>query len=292
MALPLESHPSDAEQDPGEHGAKPGSSPPAWPLEAFDRSLRAPQHLTLLLRLLGPVTKERCLFLSYGDDGGALAFHLRLAGGTWRWATLTREGGEHTARLLGEGVQVVDPGTLPYCDATFHRVICVGVHDRISAPATLNREIARILVPGGQAVVSVPNGNPRLPMKLLRRTRRGTPGEPLVPRTLEASMSLAGLVPTASGGCSRFFTELLESFGGPTAGPPAKARNGHDHTAANEESGSPPDARSAGREPRRRSRLLRAFASLDYLIPGGSGYVIAVGARKPGPAPTASASPR
>jgi len=285
MALPLESFASRPDPDrPDEDGAE-GPEPPVWPLERFDHSLRDPQRLALLLKLLGPVRGLRCLMLSTGDDGGALNFHLRAAGGNWTWATPSRSGGEHIASLLGEGVQVVKPLALPYCDGTFHRVVVVNVHHRLDEVEALDREIARVLEPGGHAVICTPNGNPRLPMKVLQervglwpelrveRDRR------LGPRDLEQGIATAGLIPLASGGCSRFFTELLD-----TLGEMRRARAGTPGSNGRE----PPPPRapqnrySSGRAPRewvRRTR--RIFASLDYVIPGSSGYVIAVAARKP-----------
>lgn len=262
MASPMESQEPASAPTPRRH-ARGGrrASPDPGPLEAFDRSLKAPQQLALILRLLGQVAEHRCLFISARDEGdGALQFHLRAAGGCWTWASTRKDGIPPAAELLGETVSLVAPPRLPFADHSFDRVVAHHLPARLFRSRAFRQEIKRTLVPGGITVWTAPNGNPLLPANALRRLigRPGatSPGEAVngrrpssshggtTFREMEAMALEVGLAPIARGGCSRFFTEFIHRM---------------------------------EREP---GSVLRGLAVLDHLIPGAAGYDLALAARK------------
>ncbi len=262
MASPLESQePASAPTPPRDARGGRRASPDPTPLEAFDRSVKAPQQLALILRLLGQIGEHRCLFLSTGGGRGALEFHLRAAGGGWTWASTRTNGIPPAAELLGETVTLVAPPRLPFADHSFDRVVAHHLPAHLLRSPAFRRETQRTLVPGGITVWTAPNGNPWLPANALRRLT-GRPGAApregvvngrrssssyggMTFREMEAMALDVGLAPIARGGCSRFFTEIIHWM---------------------------------EREP---GPLLRGLAVLDHLIPGAAGYDLAVAARKP-----------
>lgn len=263
MASPMESQEPASAPTPPRH-ARGGrrASPDPGPLEAFDRSLKAPQQLALILRLLGQVAEHRCLFLSARDEGdGALQFHLRAAGGCWTWASTRKNGIPPAAELLAETVSLVAPPRLPFADHSFDRVVAHDLPVRLLRSRAFRQETERTLVPGGITVWTAPNGNPWLPVNALRRLIGRFDAAPpaevvngnspassrggMTFREMEAMALEIGLSPIARGGCSRFFTEFIHWM---------------------------------ERDP---GSFLRSLAVLDHLIPGAAGYDLAVAARKP-----------
>ena len=63
-----------------------------WQLRMFDLTLKKRQKVELLLRLVGPLDRRRCLLLTGGDNNGAMNYRFRQAGGAWQWAEME----EHT----------------------------------------------------------------------------------------------------------------------------------------------------------------------------------------------------
>ena len=261
---------------PSTNGAHPAGAwdlPPAKQLQRYDRSIREPQRLALILRLLGPLQGKRCLLVSCGRGTGGLSFHLRAEGGAWSWADLHPRHASGIAPLLAEPVTVVHAGELPYPDHTFDRVVVLELHRAGDEAAALVGEVRRVLNPGGRTALLAAHPNPRLPFRLLERLLPGTPngsgeGDGPVGLSLAALEAMArdhGLIPEARGACSRFFSELVEW---------AHSRNGP---------GTPGDDREGDVKPppARVHPLGRLVAALDYLIPGTSGYTLAVSSRRP-----------
>ena len=260
----------------------PDPTPAARQLDGFDRSVRDPQRLALILRLLGPLDGAHCLFLGCGAPSGALPFHLRASGGQWTWAELTTRWTSELRELLGERVEVVLPGRLPFLNRQFHRIVVLDPNLAGSLALPLSHELGRILTPHGRMVSVASNGRPALSIRLLhdrvaarsfaeapasrvdapdqRQSLAVSPSED-VPAglsfaDLEAMSRAAGLVPDTRGTCSRFFSEWVEEV--------RRRRN---------------DGQLGP--------LGRMVAALDHLIPTTRGATVAVSARKPNPSPVA-----
>lgn len=255
-----------------------------WQLAMFRVGLKKQQKLRMLLRLLGPPAGQS-LLITHGDNNGALNHFLRAAGGSWSWAELEPEGIPGMVALLGEDVRLATARRLPFGNATFDRVVAVDVHEHLEDPAQFTVEMERVLVPGGLAIVTTPNGDPRLPVSRLKRRIGMTEAvyghvvQGFRTEQLAALLSAAGLEPVHRDAYAGFFTELTElainvawvrllSKGGGKTGIAPRTED---------------DLRRVRRTYRAYRTIfpfLRAVASLDALVPGRRGYAVAVAARK------------
>ncbi len=270
-------------------GADGGGRP--WALELFDHGLKKRQKVELLLRMAGNLEGVRALLVTGGDNPGALNWHFRAAGGQWRWAELEHDRIPAIEALLGERVEHAAPDRLPFEDAAFDLVVVIDVHEHLDAVEPLNRELVRLLRPGGRLLVTTPSGNTRLPLARLKRLLGMTPevyGHRVQGYThgeLEAMARAVGLEPVARGAYARFFTESIE-LAINLAWVKVLGRS-PEGKAPKEGEIAPSDAaglRKAGGAwglYRRVFPLIRLVASLDRLIPGRGGYAVAIEARKP-----------
>lgn len=271
---------------PGSTAAEP------WQLQMFSKTLKKQQKLELLMRLLGPLSDEECLLVTNGDNNGALNYHFRRAGGNWTWGEMEEDGIPAMAGFLGDRVHHVSADRLPFADEAFDRIVVIDVHEHLEDVRPMNDEIARVLKPGGLAVVTTPNGNTLLPVSLLKRLLGMGPDayghvvQGYDIRELESMLRSVELRPEASGGYARFFTELAElaiNFGyvkilsrrkkGPSVGKGTIAPSSEEQLRA---------VRKTYRMYSLIYPLVRAFSALDTLIPGRGGYAVAVAARKAG----------
>lgn len=262
-----------------------------WQLEMYRRSLKKRQKVDLLRAMLGRLTEERCLLITAGDNNGVINHQLREAGGRWTWAEMEAEGISEMEAFLGDPVHHVAAGALPFSSAEFDRVVVVDVHEHLPRTEPLNREIARVLRPGGQAVVTTPNGDPDLPVARLKRWLGMSPAtyghvvQGFRADDLAAMMERVDLEPVDSGAYARFFTELLElainfayvkvlSRGG-------RGPDGAEGTIAPKTRGQLEAVGPAYRVYAAAFPFLRAISWLDRLLPAQGGYAVAVTARKP-----------
>jgi SAM-dependent methyltransferase len=262
-----------------------------WQLQIFDVSLKKRQKLKMLLDLLGPLDGEECLLVTKGDNPGSLNYHLRRSGGRWQWCELDADGIPDMERFLGERVHRGSGDALPFPDGAFTRIVVVDVHEHLERTEAFDLEVARILSPGGIAVVTTPSGDERLPVARMKRWLGMDPAayghivQGFEVHQLEAKMSAVGLVPERRGAYSRFFTEFVElavNFGYVKV---LGRRKGAAKPAAGEIA--PRSAQQLGSVGgaftlyRRVFPLIFAFSSLDVLIPGKGGYAVGVAARRP-----------
>jgi SAM-dependent methyltransferase len=258
-----------------------------WQLEMFRFSLKKRQKLELLLELLGPLDHERCLLITCGDNPGSLNYHLRVAGGDWKWLELEASSIPQMEALLGEEVHHGRPDELPFADGTFDRVVVVDAHEHLDAVDALNREIARVLAREGAAIVTTPNGDTTLPLARLKRVIGMGPAvyghrvQGYTAQELGEMMLAVGLRPVAVGAYARFFTELAElaiNFGYVKLIGRKRVKQSAGEIAPRTAA----DLKAAGRSYqiyRRVYPLIRAFASLDRFVRRG-GYAVAVAALK------------
>jgi len=268
--------------------APKGDTP--WQLRMYAKSLKKRQKVELLMRLMGPVSGERCLLISGHDNNGAMNHHFRAAGGRWSWGQVYPQGIEEMAAFLGDPVAHVDINRFPFADAAFDVVIVIDVHEHFGDLSGINREIRRVLAPGGLGIITTPNGDTRLPVALLKRLIGMGPatyghvvqgyriGE------LERMFRSVDMRPVASGGYSRFFTELAELVINFAYVKVLARKKEHPPVMAGTIA---PTSRRELEAVRREYRLyaliypfMYAFSLLDKLIPGRGGYAVAVSARR------------
>jgi SAM-dependent methyltransferase len=268
--------------------APEGGTP--WQLQMYEKSLKKRQKVELLMRLMGKVSEERCLLISGHDNNGAMNHHFRAGGGRWSWGQVYAEGIEEMAEFLGDPVAHVDINRFPFADAAFDVVIVIDVHEHFADVSGLNREIRRVLAPGGLGIITTPNGDTRLPVALLKRLIGMGPAayghvvQGYRICELEQMFRSVGMRPLASGGYSRFFTELAElliNFAYVKVLARKKA-----HPPAMQGTIAPTSRREleAVRKEYRMYSLIYpfmyVFSLLDKLIPGRGGYAVAVSARR------------
>jgi len=194
--------------------SQPAKQP--WQLQMFRRSLKKQLKLEALLKMTGDVSGKKCLLITCGDNTGALNWHFRAHGGDWSWADVTAENLGEMEAFLGEPVQQITVGQFAFAADQFDCVVAIDVLEHLPDDQPFLRELDRILKSTGQAVVTVPNGDPHLLANRIKWQLGMTPevyGHTRAGYTiaqLQTSLRQAGLNPMNSGGYSRFFTEMLE----------------------------------------------------------------------------------
>jgi SAM-dependent methyltransferase len=187
-----------------------------WQLQMFRQSLKKQLKLTALLQLMGKVDGQKCLLVTCGDNNGALNWYFRAAGGDWKWSDLSEENLSEMSDFLAEPVTLGHDNRLPFETDEFDCVVSIDVLEHLDNDQLFLNELRRVLRPNGQAVVTVPNGDPRLLANRLKWQVGMTPekyGHTRAGYTLaELSQSVeqAGFKPVNQGGYSRFFTEMME----------------------------------------------------------------------------------
>lgn len=187
-----------------------------WQLQMFRRSLKKQLKLNALLDMLGDVTGERCLLVTCGDNNGALNWRFRAHGGAWVWADVVGEHLNEMSRLLAEPVHQVQEDSLPWPDSAFDRVVSIDVLEHLADHQPFLGELYRVLRPGRCAVVTVPNGDPRLLANRIKwwvGMRPEVYGHQRAGYTvdeLRAALAGAGFRPVGQSGYSGFITEMIE----------------------------------------------------------------------------------
>lgn len=195
----------------------PKSPEEPWQLGMFRKGLKKRQRLKCLRQILGQIgSSERCLLLTCGDNNGAMNFFLRELGGNWFWADLEDVCLDEMSDLLGEPVVQVQENNLPYADGAFDRIVCIDVHEHVDEPGIVNAEVCRILKPGGQLVITTPNGDEtKLAVRLknavgMSKEAYGHRRIGLTAGEIRGLMTDVGVTPRHTLTFSRFFTEFLE----------------------------------------------------------------------------------
>jgi SAM-dependent methyltransferase len=258
-------------------------------MRLLSKSLKKQQKLALLKRQIAPLPGSRRLLITHGDNNGAMNYSFREDGGTWSWMEMEAAAIPTIQDLLREPVAQAHPDRLPADDGAFDVIVSLDVQEHLTHPDVFLREVARILRPGGHAVVTTPNGDPWKPVSVLRRAigmtkeKYGHVVYGYNIRQHQEMLKRVGLVPVASGSYSGFFTEAIElgiNFAYTTV--LSRRRTGRD---TGEIAPSTHEKLAAVEKQYRAYSLvyplLLGFSKLDVLAPLGAGYAVSVVARKP-----------
>ncbi|MEO7986439.1 MAG: class I SAM-dependent methyltransferase [Gemmatimonadales bacterium] len=267
-----------------------------WQLRLFDKTLKKKQKVALLARLLGPLgPTERILLLTNGDNNGAMNYVFRDMGARWTWGECEASSIPEMQRLLGEPVVHCNPDHLDFPDDSFDAVVVIDVHEHLVETAPLNRELFRVVRPGGRAIVTTPNGDlGKLAVRIkdLVGMTKDAYGHVRVGYTIDEHrrmLSDAGFQAGPSGSYSQFPTEMLElgiNFAY------VKFLNRRRHGDSNSDHGAGPISPSSEDQVRKVEKTLRiysaiyplcrAVSSLDVLTASFiTGYAVAVVGTKP-----------
>ena len=187
-----------------------------WQIKMFRRSIKKQQKLRALLELLGETTGKKCLLVTCGDNNGALNWYFREHGGEWTWADVSGENNDQIAQLLGEPVHAYQENAFQVPHGQFDCVVSIDVLEHLQQDQPFLKEVKRVLKSNGSAVVTVPNGDPKLLANQIKWKLGMTPevyGHTRAGYTiaeLSDSIRTAGLLPKDIGGYSRFVTEMIE----------------------------------------------------------------------------------
>jgi SAM-dependent methyltransferase len=268
----------------------PAEAPLPWQLQMYRKSLKKRQKVELLMRLAGPTHGKRCLLISGHDNNGAMNHEFRAAGGSWSWGQVYREGIDEMSEFLGDPVAHIDINRFPYTDGAFDLVIVIDVHEHFARLEGLNSEIARVVAPGGMAIVTTPNGDTRLPVAALKRVigmgpeAYGHVVQGYRIRELRDMAVRSGLEPQGAGGYSRFFTEMAELVINFAYVKVLSRKKKHPKVMEGTIAPTSKKELEAVRKEYRMYSLIYpfmfVFSLLDRLVPGKGGYAVAVASRK------------
>jgi len=204
--------------------------------------------------------------LDVGTDNGVIALLFRQRGGEWTSADRTPEAVDAIGRTLGEPVVRLRDSRLPFTDASFDLIVLADTLEHVVDDRAMLAEVARCLRVGGRAIVNVPRLKPWGVLRPLRRALGLTDewhghvhtgyDERSLRALLPPTLRLAGVRDYV-----RFFSYFLDTA---LNAPSARAA-----TASGGANGRPLSAAAARLYP-----AMRAFASLDALLPFTHGYML------------------
>lgn len=192
-------------------------NPLPWQLKMFQKTLKKKLRLKAFKKYLGAIAPgKKCLLVTCGDNNGAMNYYLRELGGEWRWAHMGTTNIAEMSDLLGDKVVKAEDNHLPFPDNYFDYTLSIDVHEHLKDPQAFSAELRRISKIQGQILITVPDGDKRKLVNVLKEkigmTREvyGHTRDGYSIAEIKSIMNKANIHPQRSSTFSRFFTELLE----------------------------------------------------------------------------------
>jgi SAM-dependent methyltransferase len=126
-----------------------------WPVLLFSKSLLKQEKFKQITALLGETHGLECLDI--GSDNGVISYLLRERGGTWKSADLDEKAVRSIRALVKQAVFQIDGHHTPFQDNEFDRVVIVDFLEHIETDIEFIDELFRIIKPGGELIINVPN---------------------------------------------------------------------------------------------------------------------------------------
>jgi SAM-dependent methyltransferase len=133
----------------------PGSE---WALALFKRSVLKQSKFRQIVAHLDDSEGKRGLDI--GADNGVISYLLRKRGGSWHSADLDERAIDSIRQLVSTDVHHLEGGTTPFEDKFFDQIVIVDFLEHIPDDRGFIGELARIIKPGGQLIINVPNLKP------------------------------------------------------------------------------------------------------------------------------------
>lgn len=188
-----------------------------WQLRMFEKTLKKKLRLKEFRKYLKSVPpSQECLLVTCGDNNGAINYHLRELGGRWSWADMENTTLQEMSELLGDPVAAASNDHLPFPDNHFDLAIAIDVHEHLPSPEVFTAELKRICKNQGRILITVPGGDNRKLVNILKnnvgmtKEKYGHYRDGLSITELNNLMNAAGITPSRASTFSRFFTEMIE----------------------------------------------------------------------------------
>jgi len=256
----------------------------------FSKTLKKQQKLRLLRSQIGDTAGKRCLLVTNGDNNGAMNVHLRRHGGAWTWVENEEAHIAEMEELLGDPVLHGSAERIPVPDASFDVVVTIDVHEHLDDCSTFNRELRRVVRPGGTVVVTTPNGDAWKPVTVVKNLVGMTKekyGHKVIGYSVaehRRMLTEVGLEPVAAGSYSKFFTESVELAINFAYVMVLSNRGGRKVEQGVIAPSSGEQLKSVEKQYRAYSAaypILNAVSKLDALLAPFTGYAVSVVARRP-----------
>lgn len=135
--------------------AEKDSSPSDWPIKLFEVSPLKQEKWKNIKALLPAIEGRECLDI--GADNGVLSLLLRELGGRWSSCDLSAQTVDSIRDLVRERVYRIDGESTPFENQQFDLIVIIDLLEHIETDREFVNEAYRILKPGGEILINVPN---------------------------------------------------------------------------------------------------------------------------------------
>ena len=141
------------------------TSEKTWSVLLFSKSVLKQRKFSKITEFLGETSDLHCLDL--GADNGVISYLLRERGGSWKSADLDEQAVCSIRQLVKKDVFQINGISTTFNDNEFDKVVIVDLLEHIETEREFIEELFRIIKPGGELIINVP----QIKNSLLRKLR-------------------------------------------------------------------------------------------------------------------------